>query len=329
MENNKFTISSSPHLRAKDTVQSVMGDVVIALLPAAIASCYFFRLGALVNIIAGVVGAVVGETLMNKVLKQDPTYKDLSAVVTGLLLAFNVPPSAPIWMTFVGAVFAIVFGKMIFGGLGHNYINPALAGRAMLLASWPVHMTAWVEPVTRNGIATVSSATADAVTATTPLAFIKFADTGIGRASLSDMFFGNIAGTIGETSAILLLLGGIYLIYKGVINFIIPVTYIGTVFVLTTLASGFDFSMGLYNVLGGGLMLGAFFMATDYTTSPMYKKAQIIYGVGCGILTTVIRYYGGYPEGVSYSILLMNVCTPLIDKYVRPRKFGEVKKDEK
>lgn len=328
MENTKFTISSSPHLRARDTVQSVMGDVLIALLPATVASIYFFRMGAALNIVFGILGAVLGEAFMQKVMKKDLTLYDLSAVVTGLLLAFNVPPSAPLWMTFVGGAFATIFGKMIFGGLGHNYINPALVARAMLLASWPVHMTAWVEPVTKA----VSSAATDevvAVTATTPLAYIKLAETGVTKASLMDMFLGNIPGTIGETSALLLLVGGAYLLYKGVINYIIPFTYIATVFILTFLFSGFDLSMGLYNVLGGGLILGAFYMATDYTTSPMYKKAQVIYAIGCGVLTSVIRYFGGYPEGVSYSILLMNVCTPLLDKYVRPTKFGEVKKDEK
>lgn len=323
MQEKNLIISSSPHLRAKDTVQSVMGDVLIALLPATIGGIYFFRMGAVINIIAGIAGAVLAEIFMQKLMKKDVTVRDLSAVVTGLLLAFNVPASAPVWMTFVGGFFAIAIGKQIFGGLGHNYINPALVARAMLLSSWPVHMTAWVEPATK------AVASVDAVTATTPLAYIKLAETGVEKASLFDMFIGNTPGTIGETSALLLLLGGIYLLYKGVINYIIPCVYIVTVAVLTFFLSGFDVSMMLYNILGGGLMLGAFFMATDYTTSPMYKKAQVIYAVGCGVLTSVIRYYGGYPEGVSYSILLMNVCTPLLDKYVRPRKFGEVAKNEK
>ncbi|EHL16408.1 electron transport complex, RnfABCDGE type, D subunit [Peptoanaerobacter stomatis] len=318
MENKDLIISSSPHIRSNETVSSVMRDVIIALLPATIASIYYFRAGAAINIVSGVVGAVLAEYVIQKLMKKPITIKDLSAVVTGLLLAFNVPASAPWWLTFVGAVFAIVIAKQLFGGLGHNFVNPALIARAMLLASWPVLMTSWTLPYTKSP---------DMVSTATPLAFIKnAASEGVVRADLMDMFLGNIPGTIGETSAILLILGGIYLMYRGVITYVIPVTYIATVAVLTYAFSGFDSSMILYNIFGGGLMLGAFFMATDYATSPMTVKGQVIYAFGCGLLTSVIRYYGGYPEGVSYSILLMNVATPLIERQVRPRVFGEVNK---
>lgn len=333
---NKLIISSSPHIRSNETVRSVMGDVLIALMPALIGSIYFFRVGAIINIISGIAGAVIAEVIMQKIMKKEVTIDDLSAVVTGLLLAFNVPPTAPWWMTFVGGFFAIAVAKQMFGGLGHNYINPALAARVMLLASYPVLMTTWQNPVNFDPASVVSSATkatsaasdvatsaTDAVSAVTPLLGIhpwgSYHD-------LLNMFLGNIPGTIGETSKLLLLIGAAYLVYKGVIKLLIPCTYILTVAIFTFIFSGFDPYMAAYNVLAGGLILGAFFMATDYTTSPMTKKGQVIYALGCGLITSVIRYFGGYPEGVSYSILLMNVCTPMIDKYVRPKRFGEVAK---
>lgn len=318
MEKPNLTIASSPHIRSSENVQTVMRDVLIALAPATIAGIYFFRGGAIINILSGIIGAVLAEYLMQKALKKPVTVSDLSAVVTGLLLAFNVPASAPWWMTFVGSFFAIAIVKQLFGGLGMNFMNPALAARALLLASWPVLMTGWTMPVTKS---------IDAVSTSTPLAIIKIE--GAQRFDIMDMFLGNIPGTIGETSALLLILGGLYLMYRGVITYVIPAVYIATVAVLTYAFSGFDASMIMYNVFGGGLMLGAFFMATDYATSPMTVKGQIIYAFGCGLLTSVIRYYGGYPEGVSYSILLMNVATPLIERQIRPRVFGEVKKNEK
>lgn len=319
MEKPNLTIASSPHIRSSESVQSVMRDVLIALAPAAIASIYFFRTGAIINIISSIVGAVLAEYLMQKILKKPITINDLSAVVTGLLLAFNVPASAPWWMTFVGGFFAIAVAKQLFGGLGMNFMNPALVARALLLASWPVQMTAWTLPITKS---------VDIISTSTPLAFIKQSDV-VERTGIMDMFLGNIPGSLGETSALLLILGGIYLIYRGVITYVIPAVYILTVAILAYAFSGFDSSMIMYNIFGGGLMLGAFFMATDYATSPLTVKGQIIYAFGCGLLTSVIRYFGGYPEGVSYSILLMNVCTPLIERQVRPRVFGEVKKNEK
>ena len=314
MEMPKLTLSSSPHIQTNENVTTVMRDVIIALLPATIAAIYYFRFGAIVNILVAVLGAVAAEYLIQKLMKKPITIKDYSAAVTGLLLAFNVPSTLPWWMTLIGSVFAIAVVKQLFGGLGHNFMNPALAARAVLLASWQVEMTSWV------------TTGADAVATATPLAVIKGAEAGATSASMFDLLIGNVGGCIGETSAILLIIGGIYLIYRGVITYVIPTYYIGTVAVLTFIFSGFDISMLSYNILAGGLILGAFFMATDYTTSPVSKKGQIIYAIGCGLLTAVIRYYGGYPEGVSYSILLMNVATPLIDKYISPRVFGEVAK---
>lgn len=313
MEMPNLTLSSSPHIRAKEDVSMIMRDVLIALLPATIAAIYYFRTGAIINILVGILGAVLTEYVIQKIMKKRITISDYSAAVTGLLLAFNVPASAPWWMTLVGAIFAIGIAKQLFGGLGHNFINPALAARAVLLASWPVEMTKWITPG------------ADAMSTATPLAILKGTEAGVIPASIFDLLIGNVAGSIGETSAMLILLGGIYLIYRGVITYIIPTYYIATVAILTFAFSGFNASMISYNILAGGLMLGAFFMATDYSSSPVSKKGQMIYAVGCGVLTSVIRYYGGYPEGVSYSILLMNVATPLIDKYISPKVFGEVR----
>ncbi|GKZ07837.1 electron transport complex subunit D [Paraclostridium bifermentans] len=259
--------------------------------------------------------------------KKESTIGDYSAVVTGLLLAFNVPASLPWWMCLAGSAFAIIIVKMVFGGIGNNFINPALGARAFLLASFPVAMTTW----TKTGVNWVNSGNLDAVTTATPLAALKAGAEGInvlnsGGVSLFDMFVGNIGGCIGETSAILLILGGLYLMYKGIINYVIPVFYIATVAILMFILGGFNFEFVMYQMVAGGLMLGAFFMLTDYTTSPMTKKGQIIYAIVAGVITTVIRLYGGYPEGVSYSILFVNVMTPLIDKYTRPRVFGEVAK---
>ena len=317
---NRLLVSSSPHIQTKTNVSNVMRDVVIALLPAALAGIFFFGVSAAINIVVAIVGAVASEYIVQRIMKKPITISDFSAVVTGLLLAMNVPASLPWWITLIGSIFAIVVAKQLFGGLGHNFINPALAARAVLLASWPVPMTTWTAP----GV--------DAVSTATPLAIIKGgADAiaanisdGTGVVDIFDLLIGRSGGCIGETSAILLLLGGIYLIYRGVITYHVPVVYLSTVFILTFAFSGFHLDMALYNLLAGGLFLGAFFMATDYASSPVNTRAQIVYAFGCGFLTSVIRYFGGYPEGVSYSILLMNVATPLLDKYVVPKKFGEV-----
>lgn len=324
---NKLIVSSSPHVRGNEDTSYIMKQVIIALLPATLAALYFFRLSAANVIFFCVAGAVVSEFIFQKISKQESTIGDFSAVITGLLLAFNVPASLPWWMCILGSAFAIIVVKMVFGGIGNNFINPALASRAFLLASFPVAMTSW----TKTGVNWVSSGNIDAYTTATPLSFLKNGAEGVSAitnsgVSLMDLMIGNIGGCIGETSAILILLGGIYLIYKGVITYVIPAYYIGTVFILTFVLSGFNLNFAIYEIMAGGLMLGAFFMLTDYTTSPMTTKGQIIYAVLAGVIATVIRMYGGYPEGVSYSILLANVVTPLIDKYVNNRVFGEVAK---
>lgn len=327
MMENKLIVSSSPHVRTNKDTSYIMKQVVIALLPATLAALFFFRLSALNVIFFCVTGSVGAEFLCQKISKQESTIGDFSAVVTGLLLAFNVPASLPWWMCLLGAAFAIIVVKMVFGGIGNNFVNPALAARAFLLASFPVAMTLW----TRTGVNWVSSENIDAYTTATPLSFLKagsngvssLADSGI---SISNMLIGNIGGCIGETSAVLIILGGLYLMYKGIINYVIPTFYICTVAILMFILGGFNFTFVIYELLAGGLMLGAFFMLTDYTTSPMTKKGQIIYAVLAGLITTVIRLYGGYPEGVSYSILLVNIMTPLIDKYTKTKVFGEVSK---
>jgi len=312
--NTKLIASSSPHIRSDETISSIMRDVVIALLPATLAGIYYFRLGAVKVILFAVLAAIITEAVIQKIRKQEVTINDWSAVVTGLLLAFNIPASAPWWIPVIGSVFAIAIVKQLFGGLGHNFMNPALAARAMLLASWPVQMTSWVTPG------------ADAVSTATPLAMISGAEAVTSDLpSLFQLFVGNQGGCIGETSALALIIGGIYLVYRGVITPRIPVIYIATVAVLTFVLHGFDPYFMVYQVLAGGLMIGAIYMATDYASSPVTPKGQIIFALGCGVITSIIRLYGGYPEGVSYSILLMNVAAPLIDKYTSPRVFGEVK----
>lgn len=302
-----FTLSSSPHIRANVTIQSIMRDVTIALVPATLAGIYFFKLQAFLVILTSVLSCIASEFVWQKYTGRKVTIGDYSAVVTGLLIAFNVPPSLPLWMTAIGGVFAMIIVKQLFGGLGQNIVNPALAARAFLLASWPVAMTTW---------------TLDGVTGATPLGMLKNEPGTL--PSIASIFLGHVGGSIGETSAIAILLGAAYLFYRRIITWHIPVTYIGTVLILTTLIGrhGFMTGNGLYEIFAGGLMIGAFFMATDYTTSPMTPKGQIIFALGCGLLSTVIRIFGGYPEGVSYSILIMNLTVPLIDKYTAPRVFG-------
>lgn len=311
---NKLIVSSSPHLRSQESIDKIMRDVIIALMPAVIASIYYFRLGAVKVLVFAILGAVLTEVVAQKMMKRPVTINDWSAVVTGVLLAFNIPASAPWWIPFIGAIFAIAIVKQVFGGLGHNFMNPALAARAMLLASWPVQMTNWVTPGP------------DAVSTATPLAIIGGeADPNAIIPSFTDLIIGNTGGCIGETSALFLILGGIYLVYRKVISPRIPLIYIGTVAVLSFLLGGFDISYMIYQIFAGGLILGAIYMATDYASSPVTAKGQVIFALGCGIITTLIRIYGGYPEGVSYSILFMNVVSPIIDKYISPRVFGEVK----
>lgn len=312
---NLFTVSSSPHIRSQESVSRIMLDVVLALIPAGAVSIYFYGGRVLWIVLLSIASAVLTEALIQKFMKKPVTIKDFSAVVTGLLLAYNLPPTAPWWLPIIGSAIAIALVKHVFGGLGQNFMNPALATRAILLAAWPVRMTAWVQPGS------------DAISSATPLAILKGTE-GVGTLpSLFDAFIGNIGGTIGEVSAAALLIGAIYLLYRRVINWRIPFTYIATTAILITLLGGEGLYNGIYHVFVGGLILGAFYMATDYASSPVTSKGQIIMGVGCGVLTAVIRLYGGYPEGVSYSILLMNVLTPLIDKYTMPRIFGEVREN--
>jgi len=305
---------SSPHLKSGQTTSIIMRDVLIALVPATLASLYFFRLNAVFLILTTIISCVLAEYVANKVMKKPVTIGDYSAAVTGLLLAFNLPPSLPLWMAATGGVFAIIITKQLFGGLGMNFINPALAARAFLMASWPVAMTTW----TKTAV--------DAATSATPLAIIKKGGevvTDIPPA-ITNLFLGNVPGSLGETSALALLIGAVYLVVRRVITLEIPLTFIGTVALMTWILGGDSLFSGnfLYHVFAGGLILGAFYMATDYTTSPVSTAGKIIMGTGCGILTAVIRLYGGYPEGVCYSILLMNLAVPLIDKYTLPKSFG-------
>lgn len=304
-------VSSSPHIRTADSVQRVMLDVVIALLPAVVAAVVFFGIPALLVILTSVVFCVGTEALTQKAMKKRVTVYDLSAVVTGILFAFNLPSTMPLWIVALGAIFAILVVKQVFGGLGQNFVNPALAARAMLLASWGGQMSKFATPFQP-----------DVISGPTPL-------TSGQMPSLTDLFIGNMPGVLGEVSALALLIGAAYLLFRGVIHIRIPGVYIASFAVFMLLFGAIDGKIGLADIpaqiFAGGLILGAFFMATDYATCPMTAKGQLIFAVGCGLLTAMIRVFGGYPEGVSYAILLMNVCTPLIDKYVKRKPFGGVK----
>ena len=309
-----FVVSGTPHVRSKESIQSIMRDVIIALVPATAAGIYYFGLRALILIVAAIISAVFFEWLYEKITKKPVTINDLSAVVTGLLLAMNLPASAPVWVAIVGSAFAIIFAKQLFGGLGQNFINPALAGRAFLLASYPTEMTTWVVP---NGLA------ADAATYATPLAQLK---NGALDASLKQLVIGQVGGTIGETCAIALIIGGIYLLYKHVISWKIPVIYIATVFILFAVIGRHGMRMPLQEIFAGGVMLGGIFMATDYASSPVTPKGQVIFAVGAGLLTYLIRTVGGYPEGVSGSSLSLNCCVPLSERFTEPPLFGALPK---
>lgn len=295
-----LTVSSSPHIKRPDTTRGIMSDVVIALAPAATYGCILFGLRALAVLITCVGVAVLSEFLWNKALKKPNTIKDMSAVVTGLLLGMNLPPTLPLWQAAIGSVAAIIVVKQMFGGLGHNFANPAIAARIMLLVSFPAAMTRFTEPVS------------DAVTSATPLAGTA------GALSFKTLFFGMHAGSIGETSAFLLIVGGLYLVIRRVITPVIPVCFIGTV-ALLSLITGENVML---SVFGGGLILGAVFMATDYTTSPTTPLGKAVFAVGCGIITFVIRKFGALPEGVSYSILLMNILVPHINRFTLSKPFG-------
>lgn len=328
MENLKLLVSSTPHIRSNDSIENIMGDVLIALAPASIMGIFFFGWKALLIIIISMASCAFFEAAYQKLTKQPVTVTDLSALVTGLLLALNLPVTSPFWLPIVGGFFAIVVAKQVFGGLGQNFINPALAARAFLVASYPTLTTG-----TAFQIGDSLPIGIDGITSATPLAQIAESETAlnIAKSDFINAVIGRIGGTIGETCAVALILGGVYLIARKVISWKVPVTYILTVLVLTAIFKYTGIApnrMPVYEIFTGGLMLGAFFMATDYASSPVTPLGQIIMGVGCGLITTLIRVFGGYPEGVSYSILLMNLCVPLIDRYTKPKIFGEVKKGE-
>ena len=320
----ELTISSSPHAHSPVTTQTIMRDVLIALIPAMLGSIYFFGFRSLLVTLVSAAACVFFEWGFCKLRKLHCKTYDLSAVVTGVLLAFVCPVTIPYWTIILGDFFAIVLVKMLFGGLGKNIVNPALAGRAFLF-SWPVLMSNWVKVGFDNDAGLLS--TADAVTAATPMSAMH--QGALPEESILDMFLGNIGGCIGETSALLLIIGFVYLLYRKVITARIPLAYIGTVAILAFLfPQGNDrIAWMAAQVFGGGLMLGAIFMATDYVTSPLTKLGQIVYGIGCGIITILIRYFGGYSEGVTYAILCMNACAVLLDKIGRPVKFGAPKKE--
>lgn len=315
---NKLYVSPSPHIHGGDSISKNMYGVLIALVPAFLVSLYFFGLGALVVTVASVFFCVLFEYLIQKFLmKKEPTIYDGSAILTGVLLAFNLPSNLPIWIIAIGALAAIGIGKMSFGGLGNNIFNPALTGRIFLLISFPAQMTTWP-------LAGQLMSYTDATTGATVLSLMN--EGALDKMpALSDMLVGNMSGSLGEVSALALLLGMFYMLWKKIITWHVPVSIFVTVFVFTGimhLVNPVQYANPFVHLLSGGLMLGAIFMATDYVTSPMSKSGMIVYGVGIGILTTVIRLFGSYPEGMSFAIFIMNGVTPLINSYMKPKHFG-------
>lgn len=324
--NKKLVVTEAPHVRSSATVSEIMLDVIIALMPALIAGVIVFGYRASVLALICVGSCVFFEWAWCKTVKKPVSIGDFSAVVTGLLLAMNLPVTLPLWMAPIGSLFAIIVVKQFFGGIGNNFMNPAVAARAFLLTSWAQAMTTWVAPFTKLRL----FSNPDVVSSATPLA-VRGGGEGAVIPSYLDLFLGNVSGCIGEVSALAILIGALYLLWRHVIDLKIPLSYLATVAVITFVFGGGELFTGnpLYHILSGGLLLGAFFMATDYTTTPYTPKGQIIFGIGCGVLTSVIRLWGGYPEGVSYSILLMNVAAPLIDRVTAPKRFGakEVRAD--
>lgn len=306
----KLVVSSSPHLKSPEDIQSIMMDVLVALFPVALMAVFLFGYRALVTIVIATLIAMITETL---IVRKEDWFGDGSSAVTGLLLALTLPPDPPWWVVVVGSVVAVGIGKHLFGGVGNNIFNPALVGRAVLVVSWGAHIAGdvWMKPVP-------FSFTADMVTEATPLA--------TKAASLGDLFIGTVSGSLGETSALALIIGGIWLYHRGHIDWRIPGVFIALVFVFGLFDGGFN--MGLYHVLAGGVLLGALFMATDMVTSPVTPVGKLIFGGGCGLITMVIRLFGSYPEGVMFSILLMNSLTPIIDNLTLPKRFGEVKQSD-
>lgn len=317
MENkNKVLVTAAPHIRDTSSSKRRMLDVIIALVPASVAGMIFFGFRAVLVILFAILSAVVAEWAFNKMVKKPDTTKDLSAIVTGLLLGMTLPSSAPLWVPVVGSFFAIIIVKQLFGGLGQNFVNPALAARAFLQIAYPVQLSQFFAPLS-----------ADAVSTATPLSYLGYADFAPSMQQHMDSFFGITGGAIGETSALLLLIGAGYLFFRKVISWRIPVAFLAAFLVMTAIFGRHGLFTGfpLYELLIGGLMLAAFFMATDYSSSPITPKGKIIFGMGCGLLTAMIRIFGGYPEGAKYAILLMNMAVPLIEQFTRPRVFGTVK----
>ena len=303
----KLSVSHSPHIQHEDSSRGIMIDVIIALLPATVGGCILFGWKAALVVLTCVVTAVVAEFVCCKIMKRPNSIGDCSAIVTGILLALNLPPELPLWMAAIGSIVAIVVVKQMFGGLGHNFANPAITARIALLVSFPSAMTAWTAP---HGTTEIVTGATDATSMATPLTTDAY--------SYSQLFMGQGPGCIGETFKLLIILGGLYLVFRRVITPVIPVCMVGTVALMSWIF-GED---PLYMILSGGLILGAIFMATDYVTSPINWKGHIIFGIGCGIITFVIRYFGHLPEGVSYSILLMNLFVPYINKITVPKPFG-------
>lgn len=315
VDGKKLVVSASPHLRTKDTTMGIMLDVIIALVPALIASVILFGPKALAVVATTVISAVLSEYVSRKVMKRHNTIGDLSAVVTGLILAFNLPVSIPLWMAAIGSFFAIVVVKQFFGGIGQNFANPAIAARIILLISFGQAMGNWTAPLSWK---------TDAVSTATPLAILG-GETAEAMPSLVDMLLGVRGGCLGETCALALIAGGIYLIARKVVSPKIPLAYLGTVAVIMLIAGKFDLEFLAYQMMGGGLLLGAFFMATDYSTSPIKSNAKIVFGIGCGLITCLIRLFGALPEGVSFAILIMNLLVPHIETIMAPKPFGTVK----
>ncbi len=333
---NRLVIAPSPHVHSGDSVKKNMYGVIIALLPALAASLWYFGLGSLVVILTSVAACMLFEFLIQKfLLKTKTSICDGSAALTGLLLAFNLPSNIPVWIILIGALVAIGIGKMSFGGLGNNPFNPALVGRVFLLISFPVQMTSWPTPGGEN-----LTRYLDASTGATPLAIVKeglksgkpLSELLGGIPSSFDMFMGNMGGSAGEIAALALLLGLAYMLIRKIITWHIPISIFASIFIFTGLLNFSNpeaYAGPLFHLLTGGVMLGAIFMATDYVTSPMSKGGMILYGVGIGVITVLIRVFGVYPEGVSFAILIMNGFTPLIDRYIKPKAFGEVAREIK
>ena len=320
----RLTVSASPHVRSSETTTGIMLDVIIALVPALVMSVVYFGSRALVLTAVTVLAAVLSEFVSRKVMKRDNTIGDLSAVVTGIILAFNLPATIPLWMAAIGSVIAIVVVKQMFGGVGQNFVNPAMTARIILMVSFPTAMANWIVPG-------ADAWSADAVTAATPMATLAAAKGGDLSAvadqlpSIAEMLLGRHGGSMGEVCSVALICGGFYLLLRKVISPVIPFFFIGTVAVFMFFAGGGNIDFVIYQLLGGCLMLGAFFMATDYATSPITKKGKIIFAIGCGLITSVIRIYGALPEGVSFSIILMNILVPHIENFTLSKPFGFVK----